>query len=359
MKYLLYMGAGIGDFALILPMARRIKLFDKNAYITAFSRCDSKRFLVSEQLFVLQEWIDKIGYYSVEEPFHNIKFLYDLGLEKYDYGIRISYVDNKYVSKWPNVIMRIMAKRSVGMNLKYKPNFKYDYAIDFLPQGNFYQQSLDLLSTLGISRCCNEADYPCFNAEKLNFSAKILNLIDDEKNIIVIIPGTMNISVTADGKSDTKPAKKWPYKNWLTLCSLLDSQGYNVVILGGRKEYNEIKEITHINDANIINLCGKTSIAESISIVSKAKIVVGCDTGLMHCAGILGTTSLTLFGCTSYKNYLSLSPKAYYIQADEKCSPCFGTDRLAHCSDFHCMKKISVEEVYNKIISILGADSGN
>lgn len=359
MKYLLYIGAGIGDFALILPMARRIKLFDKNAYITAFSRCDSRRFVVSKQLLALQKWVDKIGYYSIEEPFHTIKFLYDLGLKKYDYAIRISYVDNKYVSRWPNVIMRLMSRKSVGMNLKYKPNFKYDYAIDFLPQGNFYQQSLELLSQLGISRCCNEENYSCFNVDKLNQSDILLNFIGDKKKIIAIIPGTMNITVTADGKSGTKAAKKWSYAKWFRLCNLLISAGYCIVILGGRKEYDEIKNFSNCNVENIVNLCGKTSIGESISILYRAKLAVGCDTGLMHCAGVIGTTSLTLFGCTSYKNYLPLSKKAYYIQSEEKCSPCFGTDRLVHCSDFHCMKKISVEEVYNKIISILGADSGN
>lgn len=359
MKYLLHVGPGIGDFATILPMARRIKLFDRKAYITAFSRGTSKGVEVIKQMLPLQKWIDEIEYYSLEEPFHTIKFMFKLGIKKYDYATRIAYLDNKYVSNWPNIIMRLASKKSAGTNLKCRPDFNYDYAIDFSTQVNVYQQHFDLLSRLGISRCCNEEDYPCFDLEKLNFTGKILNLLSNKRNIIAIVPGAGNMAVTADGKNGSKPAKKWLYKNWFKLCDLLAGDGYYIVILGGKKEYDEIKDLRNVDATNIINLCGQTSIKESLSIVHNAQMVVGVDTGLLHCAAGIGTTSLTLCGCTSYKKYLPLSKTAHYIQSEAKCSPCFGTDRWIHCSDFHCMKKISVEDVYNKIISILGADSGN
>ncbi len=83
------------------------------------------------------------------------------------------------------------------------------------------------------------------------------------------------------------------------------------------------------------------------------RLVVGADTGLMHCAGALGKPSLTLFGCTDPKEYLPFGKNSKYICANAECSPCFGTLNSVRCEHKKCMQLISVEEVYTRIIDML------
>lgn len=357
MKYLIYIGPGIGDWIITLPMARRIKFNDPEAYITTLTCSDKKRFSLNKSLFSLQKWVDEIQYYSIAEPLHDICLLLNLGIKKYDYFFKSSYFDNKYISNWPNNIMSIAAKKGVGVHLESKPNFVYDYEIPFKQDNNVYDTPLEMLDKIGVHKKENEDRTSLFDVSKIEAEFYKLGVIAT-KPIISIIPGTAGVPVTADGKNGTKPAKNWPYEYWNELAIKLIEVGYKVIVLGGKTEEEEIKKYDYFNDEVITNLCGKTSIIESCSVLYHSIVVVGGDTGMMHCAGAVGTPSLTLFGCTDYRNYLAYGGKSHYIASKRECSPCFGGERLLTCDDFSCMKDIKVEDVYVKILSIINNQQG-
>lgn len=351
MKYLIYIGPGIGDWIIALPMARRIKLNDPNSHIMAITKSNKKKFELTKSLLLLQQWIDKIDYYSMDEPFHDLKLLLKLGYKKYDFYFRSSYYDNCYVSAWPNRIMKIAAKKGVGVHLENKPNLSYDYEIPFKYDNSVYKTPLDLLERIGIQKSKEEEKYELFDVSRI--SKEFLKFGIEKNNIIVIIPGAAKAAVTADGKNGDKPAKNWPYEYWEELASKLSNDGYQIILLGGEAEKKDIEGDKRFNNSKIINLCGKTTVIESCAVLSHSLIVIGADTGMMHCAGAVGTPSLTLFGCTDYRNYLAYGKKSYYIASKRVCSPCFGGEKLLSCNDFLCMREISVEEVYTKVHSIL------
>lgn len=352
MKYLLFTGSGIGDWIITLPMARRIKLNDPDAFITVFSRCDKKRFKTNRMFLSMQKWVDSAEYYAIEEPLHDVKLLLNLGYKKYDYYFRAEYYDNPYVSAWPNRIMKIAAKTGVGVWLKNRPELTYDYSVSFKKENSVYQTPLELLDLIGIKKHPNEDKTELLNTKDISAAFENLN-IKTSKPLIAIVPGTAPAPVTADGKNGTKPAKNWPYSCWDELAQKLITNGYQVVLLGGVSEREEIEKGHYFFNAEILNLCGKLSIAESCSVLSHAALTIGCDTGMMHCSGAVGTPSLTLFGCTDYRNYLAYGNKSYYITSPRECSPCFGGEGLLSCNDFPCMKEITVEQVYQKAHSIL------
>lgn len=352
MKYLIYIGPGIGDWIIALPMARRIKLNDHDAIVATLTCSDKNRFGLNKLLFTLQNWVDEIHYYSASEPLHDVQLLLNLGFKKYDYYFKSSYFDNSYISNWPNIIMRFTAKKGVGVHLKNKPDLVYEYEIPFKADNNVYDTPLELLDAIGIHFHENERNLSLFNIEKIAVEFDKLG-ISKEKKIISIIPGTAGVPVTADGKNGTKAAKNWPYTFWDFLAKKLTNDGYQIIVLGGKAEERIILKQGYFNDPEIINLCGKTSIIESCEVLCHSILTVGGDTGMMHCSGAVGTPSLTLFGCTDYRNYLAYGEKSYYINSKRQCSPCFGSDRLIACNDFQCMKDITVDEVYNKVLSIL------
>ena len=352
MKYLIYIGPGIGDWVIALPMMRRIKLNDPNAYITALTCSNKKRFSLNRTLLSVQNWIDSIEYYSIKEPAHDIAMLFRLGVKKYDYYFKSSATDSSYISDWPNKIMKVAAKKGVGVHLVNKPNFVYDYEIPFKKDNNVYVTLLELLEKIEIKKHPDEDKYSLFDVSKIEPSFVKLN-INTDKPIISIVPGTAGAPVTADGKNGSKPAKSWPYEYWDDLANRLLNDGYQVVILGGGAEKEAIESNKYFSNPGIINLCGKTSIIESCAVLTHSILTLGGDTGMIHCAGAVGTPSLTLFGCTDYRNYLAYENQSYYIASNRKCSPCFGGDGLLTCNDFLCMKEISVDEVYEKTKSIL------
>lgn len=352
-KYLINIGPGIGDWIIAMPMVRRIKLNDSNAFITTLTCSNKKRaFALRESFFPLQKWVDSMEYYSVREPLHDIKMLLRLGFKKYDYYFKSSYTDSPYISVWPNRIMRFAAKKGVGVHLINKPEFTYDFEIPFHADNNVYETSLKLLERIGIHKHEDEDKTDLFDVPKVKSQFKTLG-ISTKKQIIALVPGTAEVPVTADGKNGTKPAKRWPYEYWDALAKRFISDGYQVIILGGESEREDIQRGSFFDDIELINLCGKTSVMESCAVLCHSVLAVGGDTGMMHCAGAVGTPSLTLFGCTDYKNYLAYGNKSYYITSKEKCSPCFGRTGLLTCDDFVCMKHISTDEVYKKALSII------
>lgn len=352
MKYLIYIGPGIGDWIIAMPMARRIKLNDPYAQITTLTCSNKTRFKLNKSLLILQNWVDNIDYYSVHEPLHDAHMLLKLGIKNYDYYFKSSYFDNSYISSWPNRIMKIAAKKGVGVRLNSKPDFVYDYSISFKPNNNVYDTPMELLGAIGIYEHENEKTTNLLDVTKISIEFDKLG-ISKEKKIISIVPGTAGAPVTADGRNGTKPAKSWPYEYWNELANKLEGDGYQIVVLGGNAERQDVLKRGYFTNPNIINLCGKTSIMESCAVLCHSILTIGGDTGMMHCSGAVGTPSLTLFGCTDYRNYLAYGEKSYFICSRRECSPCFGSDRLLTCNDFLCMKDISVEEVYNKSISII------
>ena len=353
MKYLLYIGPGIGDFALALPMARRIKLNDKNAYIAAFTVSSNDKFVVTKELLKLQKWIDEIGYYSLREPWQNMKLLWNFGYKNYDYGIKISVVNSKYASKWPNRIMKVAAKKILGMNLSNRPELKYDYSVEFSGARDVRSQTLDMLTKIGIKIVDEEIKYSLFDTNTFPLDTRLSALFLKKNKVIIMLPGCMEIPVTADGKNGSKQAKKWDYGYWYKLGKRLSDNGYCAVLLGGRKEKSEITFLSEKPDERIVSLCGETSLSESIALLQHADLVIGAETGMMHCAIAVGTPTLMLLGPTSGKKFSSWSSQSFFIQSKELCSPCFGTDRLIDCNDFKCMRSITVEMVYQKVLEIL------
>ena len=90
-----------------------------------------------------------------------------------------------------------------------------------------------------------------------------------------------------------------------------------------------------------------------MNVLENSEIIIGADTGLMHCAGALDKPSLTLFGCTDYREYLPFGNKSYYLSSGRKCSPCFGTEISYTCENKECMEEITVQMVLDKAIEIL------
>lgn len=179
-----------------------------------------------------------------------------------------------------------------------------------------------------------------------------LNLGLSNEEFIVLCVGANKVSFKINGKYKSNDVKNWPIENWIVLANSLNKENIRVVLVGGKNDIKKIIDCKERLDNSILNLVGRMNIAESISILEYAKMVVGCDTGLMHCAASLNKRTLMLLGGITPIQAQGYGKNSESIYLHKQCSPCFGTGKDVFCNDPVCMKEISVENVLERILNI-------
>lgn len=104
----------------------------------------------------------------------------------------------------------------------------------------------------------------------------------------------------------------------------------------------------------ILNLAGKTSLRELITLISECDVFVTNDSGPLHIAYAVGTPLVAIFGSTDPE--LTGPPKTrgnnhVVIAHDLSCSPCF--ERTCKNNDMRCMYAITSDDVYLTLKKIL------
>lgn len=159
----------------------------------------------------------------------------------------------------------------------------------------------------------------------------------------------------------------WSNSKWEELVGLLQKMGYVIVQLGG-------KDDPRLGSVDI-QFCGKTSLAQSISVVSQADLVVAIDSFLAHVAHSrifmrdidAGTTEMLsdstpcvlLAGPVPWKfvvpNDARCIPVSTYPDCDGPCNHSFATAELPICVHKNsCMRDLSVSDVIAKVEEISG-----
>lgn len=139
----------------------------------------------------------------------------------------------------------------------------------------------------------------------------------------------------------TRPQKHWFDDSWQALVASLQSDGFDVVMLGGPGDKNAALNICQ-GVASLHNLVGETSLLTAAAIISCASIVIGVDTGLTHMGHALQRPTISLFGSTApYLDPANAAGRVLYHKL--WCSPC---RRRPLCNnEFSCMQLITVAEV--------------
>ena len=105
----------------------------------------------------------------------------------------------------------------------------------------------------------------------------------------------------------------------------------------------------------ILNLAGKTSLRELISLISECDVFVTNDSGPLHISYAVGTPMVAIFGSTDSE--LTGPPSStignsnLVVTHKFSCSPCF--ERTCRNNDLRCMYAITSDDVYLGIKKIL------
>lgn len=153
-------------------------------------------------------------------------------------------------------------------------------------------------------------------------------------------------------------SKNWVIDYWVEVIKYLkNTLQCEVIFAGGngdKENYNRILEKLG-DETNIINLCGKLSIAESMCLINYVDLFLGIDSGLIHAAAALKKSSILLNGPTSLVRWKPRNENCIVLTKNFECSPCtFAPGRKYHCKnkDSECMVAIKPQQVIDTINSL-------
>ncbi|WP_232522583.1 lipopolysaccharide heptosyltransferase II [Chitinibacter sp. GC72] len=162
--------------------------------------------------------------------------------------------------------------------------------------------------------------------------------LSTDKPMIAICPG-----------AEYGPAKRWPAKHAAALASQLIADGAQVWLFGSGKDNEICAEIAALTP-QVINLAGKTSLAEAIDLLSLSHVAVCNDSGLMHVVAALGRPLVAVFGSSSPSFTPPLTLKAKIVTLDLECSPCF--ERVCPLGHMDCLNKLTPDYVMKALKEI-------
>lgn len=139
--------------------------------------------------------------------------------------------------------------------------------------------------------------------------------------------------------------KRWGASHFGQLAGRLARRGVSVVLLGGPAERLLAREVRNAAGPGAIwDLVGNT-VEEAVAVISRCDVVIGGDTGLVHCARALGKRALVLFGPTPpVRHVLTKTDRFVHLSLD--CQPCHRSGQPKCPLGHHrCMVDLSVGQV--------------
>jgi heptosyltransferase-2 len=157
-----------------------------------------------------------------------------------------------------------------------------------------------------------------------------------------IRPGTRILAVSPAAAYGS--AKAWPPERFREFIRLWGKEHPNAVVLllGTAGERERIAAMADGLPGNVINLAGSLSLRRAIAVLSRCRLFIGNDSGMMHIAAALGIPLAALFGPTEPGRTAPLASRFRLLHHGADCAPC----RRRRCpTDHRCMTAITVDEV--------------
>ena len=245
------------------------------------------------------------------------------------YDILINF---EYGKQFKSLLENIQAKKKIGPQLsKFKIPKHITHMVDIIKY---------IFKDLVLNEVFEKSFPRLIGEDKEKVKAKF-NLPDD---FLIISPSNSH------QKRNRINYRAWENNSWKELIDIT-SKKIPVVIIGGKGEevfFEKLKPYP----SNVIDLVGKTSVSELVSIIDLAKALITTDTGTAHIASAVNTEVFALIGPTPANvtgPYKTPNNKVHIISVNLPCSPCYKTEVMKNCKDNICMKQITVDMVLEKL----------
>ena len=335
MKILIEMKHGLGDCVTMLPAIKAIRNTYPDAYIAMIVNGKANQDIFEHARIK----IDKYYYISLKDrsKLHTVKMLIQLRKEYFTHGV-----------------MATMTPASKGKLLFKLLGIKHCYGeqyegLSFLDLDNtvhFVNRNLNIIKNMPVTIVDKQPRLYVTEADSIE--VKYLY-----KNCPVI---AINIGGADKNyyKGNYVYTRAWKRESMHELTALLSNSQCEVLLLGGVLEESLLRNYKDILvKKNVHNFVNKTSIGQTMYLLSQADISIGVDTGMQHVADALGIRTLSIFGPTNPDTHGAFSNQASFIMGQCPYQFCFDTEIYYTFSNRICMNSITSKNVYDKVMEIL------
>lgn len=328
MKFLIIRFSSIGDIVLTTPVIRCLKRQVQDSIIHYTTKYSFR------SIVEYNPHIDKVHYFNNDLD----ELIEELKRENFDYIIDLHH--NLRTLK----VKRALAKRAFSFNKLNIQKWIYtNLRWNLMPDIHIVDRYMETLRSFGVKNDGAGLDF--FIPEKLKVKEADIPASHHAGYIGVVIGAALN-------------TKKMPLQKLQNLCAAIE---HPIILLGGKEDASNGKEIASINTGRIYNACGKFNLSESADLVRRAKLIITHDTGLMHIAAafrkpvisIWGNT-VPAFGMSAYYGDLPVLDNRFEV-APLYCRPCskIGYKKCPH-GHFRCMNKHDENQIAAKARQLLG-----
>ncbi len=253
----------------------------------------------------------------------------------------------------PKRKLRLVKRK--GMKAVLASLFGEGPILDERPNAALY---LDVLAPLGVfpaPRSSDDRSFPPLRDPATGLDLRPAVRIDPDALAwvdaqLVEVEGAPIVGIAPGGRW---APKRWDPLRFAEVGDALAEAGARVLLVGGPGDRREIEAVRHALAAKALAETTEWSIPALAAGLSRARILVTCDSAPNHLAQAVGTPVVTVFGPTSQRRWGPLPGAGVAVALPIACAPCSNFGRRPCPLGHHaCMKDLGAAPV---IIAALAA----
>ena len=158
------------------------------------------------------------------------------------------------------------------------------------------------------------------------------------------------------------PIRIWPVDRLAKVGrALIDEYDLDLLLLGTAAQAEDCARIVNaLSSGRVHNLADQSSISDLPSIIARATILVGYDSGLSHIAASLGLPTVVVMGSIGNPDvWRAEGPRAVALTTRIDCESCY-LDRAEQCPiGVRCLTEITVDRVVNACNDLMAQEIGD
>jgi len=321
---------GLGDMLLALPFFRHLKKLFPQAVVDLV--CMQRNVGVARILD------DELGFRRLllleRDAFPLLRSRYDLA---------ISLDQSKYRYIVPSLLGMIRARIKLGYDIGRRTRF-CTHRVVYRHDEHEAQSSLNFLKFFGVDPTVSDDDLLLDGIFGMRDEARPLL----ERN------GLAGGGFIACSFGGLNPQNKLPDRTVRDLLELLrQCPGLPLVALGGLADYEATEHLRAGIDNNVLNLCGQTTLRQTLGLLGYATLFFGYDGGPLHMAVAAGCPTVSVWGPSLFDKWApTLSPRHAFVKRRLACQPCLNGrfPIFAGCPHgLECLNSLSADEIAEKI----------
>jgi heptosyltransferase-2 len=265
-------------------------------------------------------------------------------LRKYDIVIDCEpYLNASAVLAW------LLGKRRIGFSHSARA-LLYTDRIPFDDQKHEMLAFMDLAKPLGIIELPERLVPVATSRQDEKKVNALFNEFGLKKNdaIVCINPGA----------AESSKGRMWPAENFAKVADALVKEFLvKIVLTGAKSERADAEAVMNRMHYNAINAAGETSVKELAAFLKRCALVISNDTGPMHLAAAMGSSTLGLFCPNTPVRFAPYGPGNEFIYKPVLPKPCINVHKgqVPDCRNHKHMSLITVEDVLQKARRMLYA----